>query len=341
MRYVGGRSEPRPCGGEGRLMGKVGRVDVVGVGLNATDTIVRLPRFPEFDSKMELLSHDVRAGGQVASGMVACQRWGLKARYIGKIGEDWAADFQLSELETDGVESHLFRVAGCQSQRAYILVDEGSGERTILWTRDARLEIQPEELRKEWITTASALFVDGHDTAAATQAAMWAQEAGIPVVLDIDRAYPRVQGLLEVSDYVLSSREFPARLTGHHDLLKALREIRAEFKCKLMGATLGKAGVIAWDGERFFYSPGFAVKAVDTTGAGDIFHGALVYGLTRGLDIERLLEFSCAAAGLACTAVGSRGHIAPLDEIQHLIGTGERHPALYDDRQLARVAGVR
>jgi len=312
------------------------RVDVVGVGLNATDTIIRLPRFPQFDSKMELISHDVRAGGQTASGIVACRRWGLTGRYIGKIGEDWAGDFQVRELETDGVESHLFRVGGCQSQRAYILVDEDSGERTILWTRDKRLEVRPEELRREWITSASALMVDGHDTAAATQAARWAREAGIPVILDIDRAYPGIQALLEASGYVISTGEFPTRLTGEHDALKALREMQKQFKCCLTGTTLGKLGVVAWDGKRFYYVPGFVVRAIDTTGAGDIFHGAFLYGMVQGWGVERNLEFSCAAAALACTAVGARDGIAPVAEIEHLMETGERSKRMYSSEELER-----
>ncbi|MGA8075210.1 MAG: carbohydrate kinase family protein [Candidatus Acidiferrales bacterium] len=319
-------------------MTKVGRVDVVGVGLNATDTIIRLPRFPEFDSKMELISHDVRAGGQVASAMVACRRWGLSARYIGKIGEDWAGEFQRRELESDDVESHLFPVAGCESQRAYILVDEASGERTILWKRDARLEIRPEELRRDWITSASALLVDAHDTAAATQAAQWAREAGIPVIVDVDNRYSGVQVLLEHMDFVIGSRDFPAQLTGESDLLKSLPMIHEEFKCRLTGATLGKDGVIAWDGARFLYARAFDVRAIDTTGAGDIFHAAFVYGVVKGWPCERLLEFSCAAAGLACTAIGARAGIATLAEIEHLMKTGAKHAAVYEPGDLGRVA---
>jgi sulfofructose kinase len=319
-------------------MADIERVDVVGLGLNATDTIIRLPEFPQFDSKLEMISHDVRAGGQAASAMVACRRWGLSARYIGKIGEDWAGDFQLRELETDGVESHLFRVGGCQSQRAYILVDEATGERTILWNRDARLEIRPEELRREWITSASALILDGHDTAAAIQAARWAREAGMPVVLDIDKDYPGLQVLLENTDYIISSREFPLRISGEGDLLKALRELHAKFKCRLMGATLGKLGVVIWDGRRFFYARGFEVRAIDTTGAGDIFHAAFLFGLVKGWDMERILEFSCAAAAFACGGVGARGGIAPLAEIEHLISSGRRSAFAYEERDLARAA---
>jgi len=193
-------------------------VDVVGVGLNATDTIIRLPRFPELDSKVEILSVEVQAGGQVASAMVACQRWGLKTRYVGKVGADEAGRLQARLFAQEGVEAHVIEVPGAASQIAYILVDEDSGERTILWKRDADIALKPEDLRPEWITQARALHVDGHDTGAAATAARWARLAGIPVTADLDNVYPGVEALLPNVDYLITSRQFPERVTGETDL---------------------------------------------------------------------------------------------------------------------------
>ncbi len=312
------------------------RVDVVGVGLNATDTIIRLPHFPAFDSKVELLSADVKPGGQVASAMVACQFWGLRARYIGKVGDDDAARFQEDELSRAGVEHHLPRVPNCSSQIAFILVDEATGERTILWKRDERLRIRPEELSRDWIVNARALLVDGHDMLAATQAARWAREAGIPVIADLDNVYDGVQVLLEYVDYLLASHDFPARLMGQNDLLESLPAIARRYGCRVAGATLGRQGAIAWDGARFIYCPGFQVKAVDTTGAGDIFHGGLAYALLHGWPTERILEFSCAAAALNCAAVGARGGIRPVAEIERLMHEGSRHEPAFEAEQLKR-----
>lgn len=300
-------------------------VDVVGVGLNATDTIIRLPRFPLPDSKMEYLSAEMRAGGQVASAMVACQCWGLRTRYVGKVGDDFAAEFQRQEFAAAGVEAHLFRVPGCASQNAFILVDGQTGERTILWRRPPELTLRPEELRQDWILAARALLVDGHDTAAAAEAARWAQQAGIPVTADVDNLYPGMEDLLDHTDYLIASRDFPSRLTGENDLLAALRTIHERHRCRVTGATLGRAGVIAWDGTALHYAPGFQVETIDTTGAGDIFHGAFVYGLLQAWPLPRILDFSCAAAALNCTAVGARGGIRPLAEIEVLLRTGKRH----------------
>jgi sulfofructose kinase len=314
------------------------RADVVGVGINATDTILRLPRFPAPDSKVELLSADVRPGGQVASAIVACQRWGLAARYVGKIGDDAAGNLQKAEMEREGVEAHWITAPGCGSQTAFVLVDERTGERTVLWKRDASIALRPEELQRQWISGARLLLVDGHDTEAAAQAARWAREERIPVVADLDNLYPGVQGLLEYVDFPVTSKDFPERLTGERNLLKSLPRILREFHCRTVAATLGPLGVVAWDGLRFVLCPGFRATAVDTTGAGDIFHGAFCYGLLRSWSLEEILEFSCAAAALNCTAPGARGGIATLDQIAHLRRSGPRSEAAYTPEELKDAA---
>ncbi len=311
-------------------------VDVVGVGLNATDTLIRLPHFPAFDSKVEFCSAEILPGGQVATAMVACQSWGLRTRYVGKVGDDAGAQLQREEFARAGVEAHVLAVQGCESQVAFVLVDGVSGERTILWKRDPRLALLPEELDRNWILRARILHVDGHDTAAAAAAACWAREAGIAVTADIDNLYPGIEALLENVDYLLASRNFPARLTGEKDLLKSLPDIRQRYGCRVAGVTLGREGTLAWDGSGFHYCPGYRVQAVDTTGAGDVFHGAFLYALLQGWPLDRQLAFSCAAAALNCTALGARGGIRPVAEIAQLMAEGPRHPAAYSERDFER-----
>jgi sulfofructose kinase len=306
--------------------------DVVGIGLNATDTLIELPHFPSCDSKLEIRAVRQSAGGQVASAMAACQFWGLTARYVGKIGDDAAGTFQRRELERVGVEAHWITAAGAASQTAYILVDASCGERTILWRREPRVALLPSELDRQWVVRSRAMLVDGHDTAAATTAARWAGESGIPVVADVDNVYPGVEALLEKVDYLISSMSFPGKFTGTGDLLPSLLELSRRFHLRVAGATLGRGGVVAWDGVAFHYCPAFRVRTVDTTGAGDIFHGAFVYGLLAGLKLEENLEFCCAAAGLNCTALGARAGIKTLAEIRQLARQGERHPNLYPKR---------
>jgi sulfofructose kinase len=315
-------------------------IDVVGVGINATDMVIRLPRFPSPDSKLELISAQIKLGGQVATAMVACHRWGLRTRYIGKIGDDAVGKFQAREMAREGVESHWIKAANSTSQTSFILVDNRSGERTILWKREPRIAIVPSDLRHRWLRGCRALLVDGHDTEASTRVARWACGQEIPVIADLDNLYPGVKGLLKYVDFPVTSKDFPERLTGERDLLKSLPRIHSQFKCRLTIATLGKLGAIAWNGERFFLVPGFKIRAIDTTGAGDIFHAGFIYGILLGWPIEVILEFSNAAAALNCTALGARGRIGTLAEIDNLRRTGARSKHTYSRRQLLEASEV-
>src|SRR6266581_4684193 len=314
-------------------MTNLSNLDVVGVGLNATDTLIPVAHYPSRGSKVEFRSAKVLPGGQVATAMIACQQWGLRARYVGKIGDDIAAELHRAEFARLGVEAHLFTAPGCPSQQAFILVDD-SGERTVLWKRDDRLTLRPEELQRDWIVNSRALHVDGHDTAAAATAAGWARAAGIPVIADLDELYPGIDGLLKSVDFLITSRDIPGRLMEEPDLRKSLPALRERFGCRLTAATLGEEGVLAWDGTRFHYASAFRIEPVDTTGAGDIFHAGFIYGLLQGWLLQQQLDFACAAAALNCTAIGARGGIQSVDSIERLIATGARHSPAYDASEL-------
>ena len=307
-------------------MTKSAKVDLVGVGLNATDTLIPLSSYPVPGSKVEFRSANVLPGGQVATTVVACQHWGMRGRYVGKLGDDSAASLHRKAFNHAGVETQLITVSDCASRQSLILVD-GEGERTVLWRRDERLDLQPGDLDREWIVNARALHVDGYDTATAIVAAGWARDAGIPVIADLDEIYPGVEGLLEKIDYLIVSRDFPCRLMEESDLESALCQMQRRYGCLLTAATLGQDGVLAWDGKEFYHTPAYRVAVVDTTGAGDIFHAGFIYGLLQGWPLERQLDFACAAAALNCMAVGARGGIQALETIEDLRATGVRYDA--------------
>jgi sugar/nucleoside kinase (ribokinase family) len=300
------------------------QVDLVGVGLNATDTVISLSQFPEYGSKVEYSEERVMPGGQVATAVVACQTWGMRTRYVGKLGDDDAARLHERAFAEAGVEAKLIRVKGAASPRSLILVD-GSGERTVLCRKDARLVLQPEELDRAWIADARVLHVDGHDTAAATQAAGWAREANIPVTADLDDVYPGVEALLEKIDFLIVSRDFPGRLMAESDLPSALRKMQAKYGCTLTAATLGPEGVLAWDGQQFHYSAAYQVPVVDTTGAGDVFHAGFLYGFLQGWELKRQLDFACAAAAMNCRAEGARGCLQSVEAIEALMASERRY----------------
>lgn len=305
------------------------QLDVVGVGLNATDTLIFVSQFPASGSKVEVRSISVLPGGQVATAMVACQQWGLRTRYVGKLGDDLAAKIHQDAFAQAGAETRITTVPNCASAQSLIVVD-AQGERTVLWQRDERLAIQPDELDREWIVNARALLVDGRDTAAAASAAEWARGAGIPVIADLDEPYPDIDPLLNNVDYLIVSRDFPAKLSGETNLQESLPALQRRFGCRLTAATLGTDGVLAWDGKRFHYARAYQVPVVDTTGAGDIFHAGFIYGLLQNWPLQRNLDFACAAAALNCMAAGARGGIQTIEKIETLMTQGKRYPAAHD-----------
>jgi sulfofructose kinase len=302
-------------------------VDLVGVGLNATDTLIALPSYPERGSKVKYSQSSILLGGQTASAVMACQQWGLSTRYVGKLGNDDAALRHRRAFAEAGVDARIVTVPEASSPQSTIIVD-GGGERTVMNLREDRLQLQPEDLSREWITRARALHVDGLETAAATLAATWAHEAGIPVIADLDELYPGVEDLVANVDYLIVSRNFPQMLTGERSLEQALKTMQRRYGCVVTAVTLGEDGVLAWDGERLHTRSAFRVPVADTTGAGDIFHAGFIYGLLQQWPLEHQLDFACAAAALNCTATGARGGIGSVEAVEHLMATAPRYAAV-------------
>ncbi len=314
------------------------RFDILGIGENVVDTVMQLPQFPSLGAKVEMLGAQVMLGGQVATSLIACQKWGLRTHYVGAVGDDSAAELHQRELRRLGVHSDLFQVPRTLSQMSFILIDASSGERTIAWRRDPRLTVPTAFLKREWITSARLLHVDGHDPATTSVAASWARASSIPVVADLDHMSPGLVRLLPFADYPVTSKEFPLAASGEKNLLKALPQLQRKFGFRTICATLGVGGALAWDGIRFWYAPSYKVRVVDTTGAGDLFHAAFSYALLQQWDLQRTLNFSCAAAGLNCEKLGARGGIGPLPRIKELERKGRRNPAVFSVGQLERAS---
>jgi sugar/nucleoside kinase (ribokinase family) len=301
------------------------RFDLVGVGLNAVDTLVLVPHFPAYGGKVRITREVVSPGGQVASAVVAAATLGLRTKYVGTVGNDDRGRMQAESLRAAGIDlSDLEIRSNCATQSAYIIVDQTTGERTVFWTRPDCLAIPPERITTEQITSARMLHIDGHDTPAVERAASIARNHAIPVCCDVDTIYSGFDRVLPLVDYLIASSEFPARWTGERDPFRALEMIQHEHGTRVAAMTLGADGVLARADGRFHYAPGFVVDALDTTGAGDVFHGAFCYSVMKGMSLGDSLDFSGAMAALNCTALGARGGLATLDQIRALIAAAPR-----------------
>jgi sugar/nucleoside kinase (ribokinase family) len=204
------------------------------------------------------------------------------------------------------------------NQFAVILVDERSGERSVIWSRDDELTVRPEELQAASFEAARVLHVDDVDQEAAIRAATLARASNAVVTSDIDRITPRTGALVEAVSIPILAEHVPAALTGEPDVEQALKLLQQR-RQGLLCVTLGARGAILMEGDRLHHDPGFAVDAVDTTGAGDVFRGAFIYGLLRGESPPDILRFANAAAAVSVTRHGAIDSVPTLKDIGRLI----------------------
>ena len=303
--------------------------DVVGVGLNATDTLLIVPHFPAYAGKVPFEEEILSPGGQVASAMVACARLGLRTKYIGTVGDDERGRIQMESLRGTGINlDHVQVRRGCPNQSAYIIIDRSTGERTVLWRRDDCLRIDPEEITADRsparaCCTSMATIPPPSPAPPKSPAATASPSPSmsIPSITASTACCP-------TSITWSPAREFPAAWTGETDPFRALETIQKEYGMRVAAMTLGAHGALAREDGKFYYAPAFVVNCVDTTGAGDVFHGAFCYAVLQGMPMREALEFSNAMAALNCTALGARGGIRGLEDVRALMGRAERrsHP---------------
>ena len=295
--------------------------DVVGVGANSVDYVYQLPAYPERDgpnAKMRISSHSLSCGGQVATALCTCTAMGLKTKYIGATGTDDNGRRLRDELARREVDMTDAVIRDVTNQFAVIMVDEQAGERIVLWDRHEGLTLRPRELPPEILTAARVVHVDDVDQDAAIRAALIARAAGVVVTSDIDRITPRTEELVAAVTMPMFAEHVPKALTGEVDFERALRKLR-RLNAGRMCVTLGPRGAIMLDGDRLYQEPAFVIDAVDTTGAGDVFRGALIVAMLRGDGAQEMLRFANAAAGVSCTRLGAINGVPTREEATRLM----------------------
>jgi sugar/nucleoside kinase (ribokinase family) len=292
--------------------------DVLGLGENSVDEVYRLPGAPAANAKMRVIDRRVSPGGQIATALCACARFGLRTGYIGTFGDDENGRLVRRTLEEYGVDTgHALRRAAA-NRHAVILLDGATGERTVLWQRDPGLALRIDDVPAELIAGARLLHVDNVDEDAAIAAARIARAAGAHVTTDIDQVSDLTPALVAAATFPILAEHVPAALTGESDPERALRALRRNHDGMLC-VTLGPRGAMLLDGERLHHVPAFQVAVVDSTGAGDVFRAALIYALLRGDDPPAMLRFANAAAAISCTREGAIGGAPALPEVEKLL----------------------
>ena len=306
-------------------LGQVGSrpFDAVGLGLNTTDVLAVVGEHPAPGVKMPIRQLVMLPGGQAATAMTAVSCLGWAARYVGRFGDDGNGRAGRESLRQAGVDVSACETApGSTNALSLILVDERSGQRTVLWSRHPGLTINPAEVPTRAVQSGRVLLVDCHDTAAATAAARCAREAGVATVIDVERVRPGIEDLLSQIDIIITAQDFPSALTGIPSLGKALRTLSESLGAGMTCTTLGEEGSLAVVGGTEVRTPGFKVDVVDTTGAGDVFRGGFIAGWLlagSGASAEEVLRYANAVAALKCRSLGARAGIPTRTEVDVLL----------------------
>lgn len=293
-------------------------LDVLGVGCNSVDYVYRLPHAPRANSptaKMRISSYAVSYGGQTATAMTACAALGLRAAYLGAVGDDENGRNVCAELERRGVDvSHVLTRKG-PNRFAVIAVDKESGERFVFWDRDEKLNLSPAEIDPAVIASARVVHVDDEDLDAAIVAATLGRKAGVHVTSDIDRLATRTAELVTAVTVPMFNEHTLPEFTGEADFERALRKLRRSHDGMLC-VTIGPRGAMLLAGDELIHEPGFEVEAVDTTAAGDVFRAAFIYSLLKGSPPRQMLRYANAAAAIGCTRPGAMTSVPSKQDVE-------------------------
>lgn len=293
--------------------------DILGIGTAAVDDLVYLDHFPVPDSKSGFLSMQRQGGGQTATAMAAAARLGARTAFCTHLCCDDLSDFTVTELEKDGVDcSPCLRSSSGSPYHSLILVDIKAQTRTILHS-GGNVNPPPEHITAELVAHARLLCLDDNSRAAGIKAARLARSLGIPVIADIEPdPPPEHAGLLPLVDHLVINRELGAALTGHSDPARMARELSAGRTC--CAITAGAEGCwFAMQGQPALHIPAYPVQVMDTTGCGDVFHGAYAFALSRGQEIGEVLRFASAVAAMKARFPGGRAGIPRLQEVQEFM----------------------
>lgn len=281
------------------------RCDVTGLGFCSWDYVCAVPRVP-LDGKVEIQRRLNQGGGPAATATFAARRLGAETAFVGVVGDDECGRDILRELRAEGVDvSGIAIRPGGESAVTFCWAEQETGGRSIAWARGNAAPLRPEEVDLAKIRASRALHLDGLQTEAALHAAVAARAAGVTVCLDAGTLVPRIEELIAQCDIVVAAEIFVRRFCGTDDPGEALPSLCRRGP-RLAVVTQGARGSVGYDGKEFVRVPAFAVKVVDTTGAGDVYHGAFLLRHLEGATLAETMRFASGAAALKCEALGGR-----------------------------------
>ncbi|MBN1419824.1 MAG: hypothetical protein JXP34_13675 [Planctomycetes bacterium] len=289
---------------------------VIGMSVACVDELLIVPHMPESDGTINVSRCDRQGGGIAATAMVAAARLGCRASLIGAVGADPIGEEVLAGLRVEKVDVSRVRIdPEGRTNFSVILVEERTGKRSIVYWPGC---VEPFSLDRDdvdLIRSARGLLVDGHGVDAQVEAARAARDAGVPVLMDGTRAYPGIDRLIPWIDILVATRDFVSDYAPDDDLEAGLRKLRAMGPGEVV-ATAGEEGCWLLEDGCLWHQPAFPVDVVDTTGAGDVFHGAYIATRAQGKGPRDACRCAAGAAAMKCTGLGGRRAIPTRAELE-------------------------
>jgi len=290
------------------------------LGQACVDYVGRVPVYPVEDSKMELEGLFISCGGPAATALVTLARLGVPTSFLGSISDDPFGVQIADSLEEERVNISFLKITpGHSSQFAFIAVTMGEGKRTIFWNRSSAPELTPKEVSLDRFPGARILHLDGLMLDAGKEAAEQAKKRGMTVVMDAGTLREGTLGLLSQVDILIVSEPFADALVGAEAPRQRSLEGLRELGPRQVVITLGAKGSVGLDRNGFVRQHAFPVVSMDTTGAGDVYHGAYTYGLFQRWNMAECMAFASAAAALKCMNGGGWRGIPDIKAIDGLM----------------------
>ncbi len=297
------------------------RFDVIGFGCVTVDDLVYVRIFPKPGQKTPVKRMIRQGGGLAGTAMVASARLGASSAYVGILGKDELSQFVIDEFRKENVDVSLIKyVDKAEPMHSIIQVEESTGERIILFYMDAVKDLTEADLPVDSIQNSRVVFID-HTVGATTEEIIsLAHAKNVPVVADLESLRDeRTLSIIPLVDHLIINLDFGKLVTGkadHHEIIRSLLEKGT----KICVITDGENGCWYTNvGDEIFHQPAFQVKVVDTTGCGDVFHGAYAFGLVSGMAIPEIIKIASAAAAIKATQPGGRVGIPSMDKIRRFI----------------------
>lgn len=300
-------------------------IDVIGLGASTIDILSLVDHLPVEDENLRAVDLSIQGGGPVATAMVTLARLGIHVAMIDAVGDDWRGALIREEFRREGVSvDYLKRVEGSTSPLSCILVKKDNGARSIVWAPGSAPDFPAAELPAPAIASAKILHVNGRHWEACMRAVRVAREAGVQVSFDggAGRYRPELSELLPLTDVCIVARDFAERYTHEPDIAKAAKTV-LQTGPGLVVITEGTKGswIHARDERPFHQSAYLMPTVVDTTGCGDSYHGAFLFGLLRGMDLERTASFASAVAAINTQQLGGRRGLPIFDEVESFLNS--------------------